>query len=490
MKSKLLLFDLAICSVWMLSLLGGRMSWTHPALLLLALAIVLRFIVSHSLYHREKRSWLPLCLFLALTVLMAYGEIYANASTIVHYAFILTGFKYSRVACRIIEVVLGLWLFVFPLVYFLSLLFRKQLERTSLRWRDLFGGILWHDRLARTCSSIQMVMLTAFLTGLSMDARTCQIMCLTAVPVTYWLLCRYNKVRADRLWVLVISMAVFWYAQLFAGAWRVSMLLVSFGFVVYVGTWLYRNTKNNLLAIVSVLYLSMLLPSFSIGYNQYACLNYARKGFYHLASFPGIFYITDDTREMYGLRDRYGLLIEPEYERIRKSDKDRDYIWRCVYVLQKDGYNRYYDVYNNEFILEPDICPDLQHQIRGIIEDYFAENGSKFQDKGQIAVTELSDRKIIVDVRVTMCGNPFLSYANESFLPDDSICVAHGDFYRNDSVKDAYTHKHLLSHALHVPNDSTAQYRIYVRFATGNVISDSTLIQLAEKVATLKELQQ
>lgn len=236
MKSKLLFFDLAVCSVWMLSLLGGRMSWTHPALLLFALAIVLRFIVSYSLYHREKRSWLPLCLFLALTVLMAYGEIYANASTIAHYAFILTGLEYSRVACRIIEVVLGLWLFVFPLVYYLSLLFRKQLERTSLRWRDLFGGILWHDRLARTCSSIQMVMLTAFLTGLSMDARTCQIMCLTAAPVTYWLLCRYNKVRADRLCVLVISMAVFWYAQLLAGAWRVSMLLVSFGLVVYVGT--------------------------------------------------------------------------------------------------------------------------------------------------------------------------------------------------------------------------------------------------------------
>lgn len=193
---------------------------------------------------------------------------------------------------------------------------------------------------------------------------------------------------------------------------------------------------------------------------------------------------------MSGLRDRYGLFIEPEYERIRKSDKDRDYIWRCVYVLQKDCYNRYYDVYNNEFILEPYICPNLQYQIRGIIEGYFAENGSEFQDKGQIAVTELSDRKTIADVRVTMCGNPFLCYANESFLPDDSICVAHGDFYRNDSVKDAYTHKHLLNHVLHVPNDSAAKYRINVRFATGNVISDSTLIQLAEKVATLKELQQ
>lgn len=488
MKSRLLLFDLAICSVWMLSLLGGRMSWAHPALLLFALAIVLRFVVSYSLYHREKRSWLPLCLFLALTVLMAYGGIHMNTSTIARYAFILAGLEYSRVMCRIIEIVLGLWLFVFPLVYFLSLLFRKQLERTSLRWRDLSGGLLWHDRLARTCSSIQMVMLTAFLAGLSMDARTCQVMCLTAAPVTYWLLCRYNKVRADRLWVLVISMAVFGYAQLLAGAWRVSMLLVSFGLVVYVGTWLYRNTRNNLLAIVSVLYLSMLLPSFSIGYNQYACLDYARK--YHLAYFPGILCITDGTREMYGLRDRYGLLIEPEYESIRKSDKDRDYGWRCIYVLQKDGYNRYYDVYNNEFILEPDICPDLQHQIRGIIEGYFAENGSEFQDKGQITVTDLLSDKTLADVRVTMCGNPFLCYDPEDFLPNDSVYISSGEFCRNDSLKLSNYTQSSLSYALHIPSDTIARYRIYIRLATKKVLSDSTLMELAEKVTALRELHQ
>lgn len=32
MKSKLLFFDLAICSVWLLSMFGGRGSWAYTAL--------------------------------------------------------------------------------------------------------------------------------------------------------------------------------------------------------------------------------------------------------------------------------------------------------------------------------------------------------------------------------------------------------------------------------------------------------------------------
>ena len=128
------------------------------------------------------------------------------------------------------------------------------------------------------------------------------------------------------------------------------MLLVCMGLVAYVGIRFYRNAKNSILSVSMVLYLSVLLPSYSIGYNQYAGVNYARKGFYHLPSFPGILYITDDTGKL-GLRDRYGVLIKPEYESIHESDKKFDG-WRCVYILQRDNYRRYYDVYNNEYIQE------------------------------------------------------------------------------------------------------------------------------------------
>ena len=488
MKSKLLFFDLAICSVWMLSMFGGRGSWAYPTFLFVILEVLYRLVISFSLAHKEKRSWIPLLIFVPLIGMSVVVGVYNGVGEIIYRIFDLTKLEYNVALKYALGGFLMLWLFVLPYVYYLYLLFRKQLVGTELTWKELVGAILWHGRLERTCSAILMIMLIAFLTGLSMNARLCQIMCLTAAPLTYWLLCHYNKVKADKVWVLVVGMAFFWYAQILAGVWRVSMLLVSFGLVVYVGTRLYHNTRNNLLVNTMVLYLGILLPSFSIGYNQYACINYARKGFYYLSPFQGILYIIDSTRELYGLRDRYGLLVEPEYEHIREGDR-LPYGWTYLYVLQKDGYNRNYDVYNNRFVRESDICPDLQHEVREILENHFKWNGSEYDDMGQIMVKELIDGKTIADVRISMYGNPIINYNSERFIPDDSVAVASGEFFHNDSVKVYHGTKHSLSYATQIPDDTTPRYRIYVRLATDSITADSTLVGLAEKVAALRELK-
>lgn len=488
MKSKLLFFDLAICALWMLSMFGGRGSWAYIALPFIILEVLYRLVISFSLAHKEKRSWIPLLIFVPLIVMSVVVGVYNGVGEIIYRIFDLTKLEYNVALKYALGGFLMLWLLVLPYFYYLFLFFRKQLVRTELTWKELLGGILWHGRLERTCSAILMIMLVAFLTGLSMNARLCQIMCLTAAPLTYWLLCHYNKVKADKVWVLVVGMSFFWYAQILAGVWRVSMLLVSFGLVIYVGTRLYHNIKDNLLANTMVLYLGILLPSFSIGYNQYACINYARSGFYYLEPFNGIIYLTDSTRELYGLRDRYGLLVEPVYERIRESDRFPNG-WPYIYELQKDGYCRYYEVVNNAFTHEPDIRPDLQHEVREILEHHFKLNGSGYDDKGQISVTELINGKTIANVRISMYGNPFINYNAKNFILDDSITVASGQFIRNDSIKVFHGYKHSMSYAINVPEDTVAQYRIYVSLATDSIPADSTLIKLAGKVAALNELK-
>jgi len=40
MKTKLLLFDLSICSLWMLSLLGGRDGWYYPVIAFAVLGVI------------------------------------------------------------------------------------------------------------------------------------------------------------------------------------------------------------------------------------------------------------------------------------------------------------------------------------------------------------------------------------------------------------------------------------------------------------------
>lgn len=488
MKTKLLCIDLAICSLWMLSALSGRNGWDEPFFVISVLGVLVRLVVSFSLYYQEKRSWLPLGIFALLTGLMVFGGD-VSIGTIASYFFYLSGLENVSVIKDILAISLFLWIFVLPYLYMISLV--GKLRRTELTWKELLGGILWHDRLTKTCSAILAVMFLAFLTGMSMAPHLCQTVCFTAVPITYWLLCHYHQVKSDFLWLLIVSMAVFWYGQQYAGAWRASLLFISFALVVYVCTRLRKNTQSCLLAISSVLYLGILLPSFSIGYNQYACISYARKGFYYLNPFKGILYITDSTGELFGLRDRYGLLVEPTYEHITNG-KFSSSNWAYEYAMQKDGYSRYYDVLNNVFVKEPDIKADLQHSVRKVIEGYFAKLGSDYDDRGQIKVTDLKKGKVIADIRIGMYGLPSLFYNPERFISDDSVEVAAGEFFRNDSVV-VYNDmlKKSMSYAVNaLDSDSCSRYRIYVRLATEKVPSHYTLIDIARDVASLPELNQ
>lgn len=348
MKSKWLLIDLAICSVWMLCSLCNRDPW-NPAFVFVVLGVLSRFVVSFALFRQEKRTWITLGWYAVFTVLMLYSQWYNGINEWTNYFFIVTGLEYSSGMKAVMEIFLVIWLLVMPYVYYLVLLFRRELVRTELDLGELSGGLLWHDQCTRHCSAVLMVMLVALMTGLTMDARLCQVTCLTAVPFTYWLLCHYFKVGAKQLWILVLSMLMFWYAQLLAGVWRVSLLLVSLALVVYVVSRLFKITRNFLLVNGMMVYLGVILPSFSIGYNQYACLNYARSGFGYLEPFRGILFITDSTGKLYGLRDRYGMLLEPEYNQMQNGGSAH-YAWRYVYVMKKDSIERHYDVLNNEFI--------------------------------------------------------------------------------------------------------------------------------------------
>lgn len=316
--------------------------------------VLLRFTVSFSLYRKEKRAWVPLLGFALFVALAAAMHKLSGVGDIVSHFFDIANMEYDVSLLYFMGVSLALWIFIVPYIAYVVMLFGKKLTRTDLTYGDMMGGILWHGRLEKTSSALMMVVLVAMLTGLSMDARLCEAICLTATPLTYWLTCRYYGVKSDRLWLLVVSMIVFWYAQTVAGVWRVSMLLVSFLLVAYVGTRFYRNIKDWALTGAFVLYAAILLPSLAIGYNQYVGINYARSGFYYLAPFKGILYITDSKGERYGLRDRYGVLVEPKFDRVNAKDVCPD-DWAHVCTFEKNDTIYYYDVCNNEFVKKSEI---------------------------------------------------------------------------------------------------------------------------------------
>lgn len=349
MKRTIFWIDLMVCSIWALAISGSRLllgSYLVAALLLVVVAMRLTF--SFLLTRNEKRAWLPLLITLTGWTFLANIDQDYGIQEMMHYPFYIFNVEFDNVIGSLIGLFAWLWLFFLPIVAYVVLLFRKRLVRTGATWRDVCGGILCNDSKARTYIAIMVIAVAALFTGLGMGMRISLLMCIVSPVLTYWLLCRHYHVECRRTWAIVLGMLVFFAAGQTAGLIRIALLIVSFASIVYVSVLLYKATRSRALAICATLYLGILLPSLSVGYNQYVCLNYARKGFYPALPYNGVFYITDETGEQYGLRDRYKIILEPRYDDIESARIDGKYIPYMFDVLQ-NGHIRHYDTITESF---------------------------------------------------------------------------------------------------------------------------------------------
>ena len=394
MKSKLQYFDLAVCLLWILSAFCGRYYWNQFTTVYLCAIVSLRLAISFALERKEKKTWMPLLVFIGMWALLSYDfRIYNGIGEIGDYFFHVTRLEYNRYVDWCIAGSIWVWIIVMPIAYYLYLRFRKRLDNTGMTKKELFGSILWHGRRAQYFCAITAISFFSLCAGYSMNQRFCQSMCFVAPPLVYWMVCRYFNLKAEKVWLLLLGSVVFWYAQSLGGVFRVAALTASFMMIAYTCTDLYKSLKSHTVTIASILYLGVLLPTFSIGYNQYTCLNYPRSGYYYLAPYNGILYINDTTNgDLVGLRDRYGLLVEPEYEHIRPGYVTQ-WGWTTSFLLQKDGYSQTYHIYDNK-ILPSDIKPELQARLCNILTGYFDGFDEGCADKGEILVTDLQTKPL------------------------------------------------------------------------------------------------
>lgn len=486
MRSKLHTFDLAICLLWILSAFCGRYYWNQITTVYLGFSMMLRLVISFSLKRKEKKTWLPLVVYASVSWAFLFFDIhvYNGIGEIGDYFFHVTGLEYNRYVDWLISGCVWIWIMIIPFLYYFYLLIRRRLVDTGMTKKELFGSILWNDRRAKFFCAVTMLTFISLNAGVGMHQRFCQTMCFIAPPLVYWLICRYTNIKVEKVWLVLLGSVCFWYAQSLGGIFRVAVLVASFIMIAFACAHLYKSTKSHTLTAAAMVFLGILLPSFSIGYNQYACINYPRSGYYYLAPYNGILYINNTTNgEHVGLRDRYRLLVEPEYERIKPGFVS-PLGWTTSFLLQKDGYSKTYSIYDNK-ISPSDIEPELQSQLCKIITGYFDEKDNGYADKGEILVTDLLTDKTIGHVRVSMHGNPMWQYERAYFLPEDTVEVQANEFLRTDSVGvTGYETKNILCYAENVPNDSIAKYQVYVRLALDQTPKEKDLLGIVNEVKT------
>lgn len=126
MKQKMFFLDLVICSVWMLSLFGGRGNYNFPLMLFAICEVLLRYSVSFSLYRKEKRTWIPLLLFAFFVIFAATIRKISGIGDIVFHFFDITNLEYAMSFGYFMGVSLALWIFIVPYIVYAVLLFRKK----------------------------------------------------------------------------------------------------------------------------------------------------------------------------------------------------------------------------------------------------------------------------------------------------------------------------------------------------------------------------
>lgn len=476
MRNKFLWFDLIVCSFWVLAILGGRSSWNTLIEFVAIIAFVMRLSFAFIIARNEKRAWIPLALMMILCVPMALVSQKLSLHTMAVYPLYFLNIEIDAIA-KGIAVFCALWIWGMPIVLYGILLFRKKLNRTELTWADIFGGILWKERRTQTYSALMLICIVALYSGLAMDAKVCRVVCFVAPVLSFWLIERYYSSKIGSLWVVVVAMMIFFYAQPFNGLWRVGMLATSLVLVAYVGYQLYRQTKKYILSILTILYIGVLLPSLAIGYNLYTCIDYGRYGYYTCFPFKGIFYVKDGN--LMGIRDRYGLLVKPEYESIRDYDNGTRY----EVALCKNGYMTLYDIFNNRFERNNEIDGELQADVCQALQRFAQRTECGYGDRLEVKVTEIFTGKIISHVEAWVNGNLYYNYSDSPFVPEDTIVLQSGEFQYDTLALPNHAPQMKMSHVLDVGRDSMAIYRIGFKMVGEIIPEKSQTIKLVKEIA-------
>ena len=441
-----------------------------------------RLLLSFTLYHREKKSWIPGLLFMGLTVFAISTELDIKLSELASKVFPLLNLDFNRWWYVGLTLAVATWLWVVPLVVFLVNIFRKGCLTDTLTWKDALGRLLWTEKRARTCCSLLLIAIGTLYAGLNMEERLCLFACIVAPTLSFYLLNRYYGGSNSKMWVLVASMLLFFFAQTHVELSRIAMLGISFCMVAYVCSDFYKSRKKLPLAFVTSIYLGGLLPSLAIGNNQYTGLGVGRTAYYSLDSYPGIFYIENKETGGVGLRDRYRILVEPEYEAFYYHTPRH---WFGELELRKNGYYTLYDICNNKYRTDDDIDHLLQDRICKIVEQHLSEHSYHLDDRLEVRVTTPSTNKTLVHIKALKNGSVCYNYDKVPYIPTDSLANVAETFVCDTLVQLKWCQKKSLSY-LHVAKGKNAPiYHVQVTLAKDNMPEQKEAIALVDKITPL-----
>ncbi len=375
--------DLVICSVWLL-LIWHERRWSSFIMLI----PFLRIWTSFLMHRRSKLTVIPLGFMLLLSSLdwcvseECFNKFWEPFTCFIQTAYALFGGNVNIVqesfetlcnsGMRDIVNIIGLiWLLIIPILILIYQWWKKEMASTRLNKKNIAGLsgftllILFFVALMNSCTfnpylSVVILLvgvllgLVIFYKGEIKDILTrnewiylgtlgglgaCYfcgsvlsyfgslILCLSLIGCyvlwSWWL--GYKKSLFDLL-LISLGVVLFWCSPYTIGFLRIILLFLSLGCVAWVCIRLALATNNKYMSTMLFALLGVLMPFLGLGYNPFSATDcqvlYRFQGYN--SGKHGLLIV--EGKDGKGLRDRYGMVIPAEYERIESIDPHKPYI--------------------------------------------------------------------------------------------------------------------------------------------------------------------
>ena len=207
---------------------------------------------------------------------------------------------------------------------------------------------MWKDRQVRYFELLSLIMLTAFLIGRENPGYLGFVGALALPVLLLYVTMRFEDMpfqSRDAL-ILVAGSFVFWWAQFFDHELRIIALALNLCCIAYVCFLKGLNWKTLLFVPLAI---AVFIQPLCIGYNLYTATHVGMRSKYRYydRAINGL-WVVDDGKDKLGIRDRYGMVINADYEEIYQLQPSKPYV-----KVLKNGKWGVYDLEQHRMDIDP-----------------------------------------------------------------------------------------------------------------------------------------
>jgi len=207
---------------------------------------------------------------------------------------------------------------------------------------------IWRERLVMYYGLLSLIVFAAFLIGRENPGYLgcVGVMALSVLLLYVVLKSEGMSLQTRDVLIMLSGTFLYWFAQFWDHESKIVMLVINLCCIAYVCFLKGFIWKTLFFAPITII---VFIQPFCIGNNLYTATDVGLRGKYRFydQACKGL-WLVDCGRDKLGLRDRYGMILDADYEDIQQMERTKPYV-----MVQKNGKWGVYDIEQHRMDIEP-----------------------------------------------------------------------------------------------------------------------------------------